>query len=233
MLDFHKFDVLTFDCYGTLIDWETGILKAVRNVLRRHSLEFDDQSILDAYARAEAKYEAAAYEPYTDVLRKVMKEMSAELLIEPTDAELGAIARSIPDWRPFPDTIRSLRRLKQRYQLGIISNIDDDLFQFTAERLEVPFDFVVTAQQAESYKPSHNNFQMALGRIGGQKDKVLHVAQSIYHDIVPARDLGLTTVWVNRRSKQEGSGATPPAEGKADFEVPDLESFADVVESLA
>ncbi|MCZ6767416.1 MAG: haloacid dehalogenase type II [bacterium] len=233
MLDFRKFKVLTFDCYGTLIDWESGIVRAVRNVLKNHQLEFDDRSILEAYARAEAKIESGAYEPYKKVLRRVMTEMSAELLIEPSDDERDALALSVRDWKPFPDTVRALKRLGERYQLAIISNIDDDLFQYSAEHLEVPFDWVITAQQAESYKPSHNNFQMAFGRMGFPKEKILHVAQSIYHDIVPARQLGLSTVWVNRRAKQEGWGATPPADGKPDLEVPDLESLADMVEGAA
>ena len=233
MLDFQKFKVLTFDCYGTLIDWESGILHAVRKVLKNHQLEFDDQTILEAYARAEAKIEAGAYEPYKRVLRRVVATMSAELLVEPSEEERDALARSVRNWKPFPDTVGALKRLKERYSLAIISNIDDDLFQYSAEHLEVPFDWVITAQQAESYKPSHNNFQMAFGRMGFPKKEILHVAQSMYHDIVPARQLGVSTVWVNRRGNQGGWGATLPAEGKPDLEVPDLASLADLMELTA
>ncbi len=233
MLDFRKFKVLTFDCYGTLIDWESGILRAVRKVLKNHQLEFDDQTILEAYARAEAKIQAGAYEPYKRVLRRVMATMSAELLVDPSEEERDALARSVRDWKPFPDTVGALKRLKERYSLAIISNIDDDLFQYSAEYLEVPFDWVVTAQQAESYKPSHNNFEMAFGRMGFPKKEILHVAQSMYHDIVPARQLGVSTVWVNRRGNQVGWGATLPADGKPDLEVPDLESLADLMELTA
>ena len=233
MLDFRKFKVLTFDCYGTLIDWESGILRAVRNVLKNHQLELDDQSILEAYARAEAKIEAGAYEPYKRVLRRVMAAMSAELLVEPSEEERDALARSVRDWKPFSDTVDALKRLKERYSLAIISNIDDDLFQYSAEYLEVPFDWVITAQQAESYKPSHNNFQMAFGRMGFPKEEILHVAQSIYHDIVPARQLGVSTVWVNRRATRDGWGATPPADGRPDLEVPDLESLAEMIDLTA
>ena len=133
-------------------------------------------------------------------------------------------------WKPFPDTVAALKKLKSRYKLAIISNTDDDLFADTARLLEVSFDWVITAQQAGSYKPSHHNFKLALERIALPPEQVLHVAQSIYHDIVPARELGLATVWVNRRAGKHGEGATKAAQGQPDLEVPDLKTLAEMAE---
>lgn len=142
---------------------------------------------------------------------------------------MDALPNSLQFWPPFPDTTEALLRLKARYKLAIISNVDDDLFAASARQLGVPFDHVITAQQVRSYKPSHNNFERALERVGVAREQVLHVAQSVYHDIVPARALGLSTVWVNRRRGLSGSGATLPAEGRPDLEVPDLKSLADLL----
>jgi 2-haloacid dehalogenase len=121
-----------------------------------------------------------------------------------------------------------LQRLKTKYQLAIISNTDDDLFAGTARKLAIDFDHVITAQQAKSYKPSHHNFQLAMEKIGLPADRILHVGQSIYHDVVPARSMGLATVWVTRRRVKEGVAATLPASGQPDLEVPDLKTLADV-----
>jgi 2-haloacid dehalogenase len=145
-----------------------------------------------------------------------------------SEAERRALPESMANWQPFPDTVAALQRLKTRYSLNIISNVDDDLFAASARRLQVQFDQVTTAQQAHSYKPSSNNFLLALQKIGIPREEVLHVGQSIYHDVVPAQELGLATVWVNRRSPCPGAGATKPAEAKPDLEVPDLKTLADL-----
>ena len=131
------------------------------------------------------------------------------------------------DWPAFPDSAPALLALHNRYKLAIISNIDDDLFAMSAPRLGVQFDWIITAQQAQSYKPALHNFQMAMARIGVPPRHILHVAQSLYHDIAPARSLGLSTVWVNRRQAQPGWGATPPAQAQPDAEVPDLRTLAE------
>jgi 2-haloacid dehalogenase len=226
MLDFSQFEILTFDCYGTLIDWESGILRAVKPVFRRHGIEADDRKILEMYAQIEAKFEEGEYLRYGLVLRLVMTEMSLRLRFDADVAELDCLSRSLGDWEPFPDTVGALERLKSRYKLAVVSNVDGRLFEATSRRLGIDFDWVITAEQAGAYKPSHKLFELALERIGVPRDRVLHVAQSIYHDVIPAKALGLSTVWVNRRKGQEGSGATAPATGEADLEVRDLESLA-------
>ena len=128
-------------------------------------------------------------------------------------------------WKPFSDTVEALEALKERYKLAIISNVDDGLFALTACHLEVEFDWIITAEQVGTYKPSKNNFEIALERMGIQKGKLLHAAESLFHDIAPATELGISTVWVHRRTEKEGFGATPPAGAKPDLEVPDLKTL--------
>jgi 2-haloacid dehalogenase len=141
-------------------------------------------------------------------------------------AEVDSLHESVPAWPPFADTVAAMRELQKRYKLVIISNIDDDLFAGTRKHLGVEFDGVITAEQAKSYKPSLNNFEMALRTLGISPDRLLHAGQSIYHDVVPARSLGISTVWVNRRSARPGVGAVRAAAGRPDLEVPDLASLA-------
>lgn len=222
MLDFDALATLTFDCYGTLIDWESGILDAVRPILEPLGLRQSDDEILATYAELETAEEAGPYRPYKVLLRSVVTRLGERLGFEVDARELDCLSSSIAGWRPFPDTVDSLRRLKTRFQLAIVSNIDRDLFEASARRLEVPFDWVVTAEDARAYKPSRAVFERALRTIGHPRERILHVAQSVYHDIVPAGALGLATVWVNRRHDKAGAGATPPATGTPDLEVPDL-----------
>jgi 2-haloacid dehalogenase len=226
MLDLSRFEVLTFDCYGTLIDWESGILRALRPVLQHHRIEADDRKLLETFGELEAKFEEGDYLRYAMVLRLVMTEMSLRLRFDADIAELDCLPRSIGNWEPFPDTVDALRRLKSRYKLAIVSNVDDRLFAATSARLGIDFDWIITAEQAGVYKPSHSIFALALDRIGVPHDRVLHVAQSIYHDVIPAKAMGLSAVWVNRRRGKAGSGATYPATAQADLEVPDLETLA-------
>ena len=229
MLDFSRFRVLTFDCYGTLIDWESGILDFFRPLLGRHGKALTDDDVLQLYAELESESERGSYVTYREVLRSVVHGFGLRLDFPVTPVEVGALPASLPDWRPFPDTVAALRRLKSRYQLAVISNIDDDLFAGTARRLEVPFDFVVTAQQVRSYKPSPNNFRQAIARIGLPQEQILHCAQSRFHDVAPARSLGLATVWVNRRTgKATPWGASVPSEAQPDLEVPDLKTLAEL-----
>jgi 2-haloacid dehalogenase len=161
------------------------------------------------------------------VLRMVLEGFGERLGFVPTQTELEHFAASVPAWPPFPDSVPALQALHKKYQLAIISNIDDDLFAMSAPHLHVQFDWIITAQQAQSYKPSLHNFRMALARIGVPPQKILHVAQSLYHDIAPARTLGLSTVWINRRHAQPGFGATPPAPAQPDLEVPDMRTLAE------
>ncbi|MBD2070803.1 haloacid dehalogenase type II [Leptolyngbya sp. FACHB-671] len=233
MLDFSQYEALTFDCYGTIINWEQGILEAIKPVLAAYQFEIDDSQILELFAQLEGEIEAGEYQSYRSVLGQVMQQFGEKLGFAPTSDQLNCLADSIQNWQPFPDSIDALKRLKQQFKLVIISNIDDDLFAFTAKRLGVPFDFVITAFQAKSYKPSTHNFEFAFEKTGIPRDKILHVAQSIYHDIVPAKALGLSTVWVNRRNDQAGFGATLPASSQPDLEIPNLETLAKLAEGTA
>jgi 2-haloacid dehalogenase len=226
MLDFDRFTHLTFDCYGTLIDWERGILAALRPVLDRHGIAISDAAALELYGELESAAESGPYRPYRDVLTTVMDGFGERLGFAPTDDERAALVASVGDWPPFPDTVEALRALAGRFRLVILSNIDDDLFALSARHLGVAFAAVVTAQQVGSYKPDPRNFRALLDRLDTAPDRVLHVAQSLFHDIAPAKALGLTTVWVNRRHDRPGSGATPPATARPDLEVPDLRTLA-------
>ena len=231
MLDFRRFDVITFDCYGTLIDWETGLLEALRPMREAAQLRATDDEVLAAYALLESTLESGDYMRYRDVLRGVMRGLTQRFGAAADKVDLDALAKSLPDWPPFPDTVQSLRRLKKHYQLGILSNTDDDLFSETARVLQVPFDFVITAEQVGTYKPSHRNFVHAHQIIGVPKEKWLHVAQSRFHDIAPARALGISNVWVNRRHDKDGEGATAMSAAQPDLAVPDLKTLADLVDA--
>ncbi|MEG4023977.1 HAD-IA family hydrolase [Microcoleus sp. S13C4] len=136
---------------------------------------------------------------------------------------------SIKNWQPFPDTVAALTALKQKYKVAVISNIDDDFFAATAKHLKFEFDWLITAEKVRSYKPSTRNFEIALETMGISTDKLLHVAQSIYHDIVPAASMGISTVWVNRKHDKAEFGATLPASGQPDLEVPDLKTLIEAI----
>jgi len=230
-MDFSRFTTISFDCYGTLIDWESGILSALRAVLASHGQSLSDGDILELYAEFEAQAESGPHQSYRDVLQSVVRAFAERLHFAATVAETRSLAESVSAWRPFADTVPALRELQQRYKLMVISNIDDDLFAATRKHLDVEFTAVITAQQAGSYKPSLNNFQLALRTLEISPDGLLHAGQSIYHDVVPARSLGISTVWVNRKSARPGIGAVRPSaalasEQRPDLEVPDLATLA-------
>ena len=226
MIDFTRPRVLTFDCYGTLIDWETGIFSALHPILAAHGKQMTDSALLELYSELELKAEQGEYLPYRDVLQSVVRGFGERLGFVPTEAEARSLPESLRTWQPFPDTVEALRKLKGRYRLAIISNIDDDLFASTAPKLGVAFDHVITAQQARCYKPGAKIFKLAQDRIGVQPEHWLHVGQSIYHDVIPAKSLGISTVWVNRSSPRPGAGATKAASGKPDLEVSNLADLA-------
>ncbi len=230
MIDADSYEVISFDCYGTLIDWESGIISGLRPVLASHGVDASDEDILALHAETEHALQSSSvpgsYVKYRHVLGEEVREAGRRWGFEPDPSEVGALADSLRHWEPFPDTVEALRRLKGRYRLAIISNVDDGLFALTACRLEVEFDWIVTAEQAGTYKPSTNNFEVAMNRMGVAPERLLHAAESLFHDVVPARELGLSTVWVHRRAGKQGFGATPPADAEPDFVVPDLETLA-------
>jgi 2-haloacid dehalogenase len=232
-VDADKYEVLSFDCYGTLVDWEAGIVSGLRPVLRAHGVEASDEEILDLHAGTEHRLQSVSgrggYVKYRDVLGEEVREAGRRWGFGPSPSEVAALPDSVRYWLPFPDTVNALQVLKSRYRLAIISNVDDGLFALTARYLEVEFDYIITAEQAGTYKPSLGNFELALERIGAAPERILHVAESLFHDHVPARKLGLDTAWIHRRADRGGFGATPPAEADFDIEVPDLESLVFVL----
>ncbi|WP_392532778.1 haloacid dehalogenase type II [Nostoc sp. C117] len=229
MIDFHQYKALTFDCYGTLIDWENGILEALKPLLLAHNSDLNDDQILELFAEFEAELEQGEYIQYREVLRRIIQKFGERIGFEPTTDELNSLPDSIQYWLPFPDTVEALRALKQKFKLVIISNVDDDLFAFSAKHLEVEFDRIITAEQVKSYKPSLNNFRFAIERINLPLEQILHVAASVYHDIIAAKSLGLSTVWVNRRGEKEGVSANIPIISQPDLEVPDLRTFTALI----
>jgi 2-haloacid dehalogenase len=231
-IDFDRFSVLTFDCYGTLIDWETGIINALEPALAEMGVKIGTEEMLTKYAEYESKLESGPFQPYTDVLRGVMSEFAREYQFELNDSLKDTLADSVGYWPPFDDTVESLKALHSKYKLAVVSNIDDDLFLKTARLLQVEFDYLVTARQVGAYKPDKRMFEKAIERIGLPRQEILHVAQSLFHDVAPAKELGLTTVWINRRAGRTGSGATPPAKATPDAEYPDLKSVATAVGAL-
>jgi 2-haloacid dehalogenase len=227
-LDFARFDALTFDCYGTLIDWEAGIAGGLQAVIGGAGIEATDDDLLERYARHEAVLEAGPYQTYRMILAEAMRRVCAEVGVEPPDEDVARFAGGVGEWPAFADSTDALRALAGRFRLGVITNCDDELFAGSQRRLGVTFDWVITAEQARNYKPSLANFELAFERIGLPRERILHVAQSLFHDHVPAKSLGLTTVWIDRRRDRPGFGATPPAEATPDLVAPDMASFAEV-----
>jgi 2-haloacid dehalogenase len=226
-LDLDRFDVLTFDCYGTLIDWEAGLGVALREALPG-LIGVSDDGLLEEYAAHEAAAERGPYQSYRRVLADGLHGVADAHGLAVTEEVVSRFSESVRDWPAFPDSSEALRRLQQRFRLGVITNCDTDLFLASSERLDVVFDWVVTAEMAASYKPSLRNFELAFDMIPVPPERILHVAQSLYHDHVPAKQLGLATVWIDRRRANPGFGATPPAEATPDATYADLASFADV-----
>ncbi len=227
MLDFSRFDWLSFDCYGTLIDWETGLLGYLRPLLQQKGCTISDTEILALYSEFEPCRQAGHFRCYREVLADVVRDFACELRFEVSDSEAIGLAESIRGWQPFADTVPGLQRLHSRYKLAVLSNIDNDLFAYTAPKLGVPLNAVVTAQQVHSYKPSLNNFEALLRRYAIPRERLLHVAESLYHDVAPAHSLGIRTVWVNRRQGKDAA-ASRLADVKPDLEVPDVGSLAEL-----
>jgi len=210
---------LTFDCYGTLIDWEAGMIAALRPLLARHGVTLSDDEIITVAHDLERPLCQPPFRPYKAVLAGVVEGFGQRFGFPVGGAERDLLASSIPSWRPFPDTVQALRALRRRYMLAIISNIDDDLFAATARQLGVPFDAVVTAGQARCYKPDRAIFEEALRRLGVEPGSVTHVAEGAT-EIAPARQLGCATVWVRRNGRSARLLTEAP-----DAEVADLQSL--------
>lgn len=217
-IDASKYATLTFDCYGTLIDWESGITGYLQPLLARYDVHVIDEFLLEAFAELEPQLQAEGG-AYREVLARLLQRLGERLAFQPKPEELAGFAGSIAHWPAFDDTVEALAALAGHFELAVVSNIDDDLFAQSTKLLQAPFAHVVTAQQAQAYKPNPKVFELALSRV---KAPVLHVAQSRFHDIVPATAAGLDTVWINRPSK----GAAKPVEASPSWTFTSMAEFA-------
>jgi 2-haloacid dehalogenase len=226
------FKVLSFDCYGTLIDWESGIVTALAPLLRRVGAGFDNEAVLAEFAAHESAQQAATPDmPYAELLSHVHARLAGAWGVADDPAENARFGASVGDWPAFPDTVAALHSLHQRYRLVILSNVDRQSFQATQTRLGVPFHAIYTAQDIGSYKPDARNFAYLIERLaqdGFQKSDILHVAQSLFHDHAPANAVGLASAWIDRRHGASGWGATvpPPPGVRYDFRFTSLAELA-------
>ena len=231
------FDALSFDCYGTLIDWEAGLLGVLRPWADARGLAIRDEALLTAYGTHEAEAETSnPGDRYPLILARSFRAMGEELGAEVSDAEAERLGASVPDWPAFADSAEALARLERRYRLIILSNIDRASFAASNRRLGVTFTSILTAEDIGSYKPSPRNFEALLaevGRLGIRKERLLHVAQSLFHDHVPAKAAGLSTAWINRRHADPGWGATPQPEAPVmpDWTFPSMGALADAADA--
>ena len=231
------FEALSFDCYGTLIDWEAGLSAVLVPWARERGLDLTEEQLLTAYASVEAAVEQEhPTDLYRDVLARGMRLLGDQLGAEATDADATRLANSVPDWPAFPDSHDALVALGKRFKLIILSNVDRVSFAGSNKRLNVKFTTVLTAQDIGSYKPTQRNFEALaeeVNRLGVAPGKLLHVAQSLFHDHVPAKRVGLPTVWINRRNARPGWGATPEPSAPVtpDWEFPSMQAFAAAVEA--
>ena len=217
---------LTFDCYGTLIDWEQGLLSALKPWLVRSGGNASAEALLRSFVTHEARIEAGSWRPYREVLRGVMSGIAFDLGIALRESDAGLLADSLPSWPPFPDTVTGLTVLSKAYKLVIVSNIDDDLITATQKELKVTFAEVITAEQVRSYKPAMAHFREVPRRLGVPVGRILHVAQSLYHDHAPAQRLGFRTAWVKRPSLLSRTGLAPEAHVQPNLVFPDLKTLA-------
>jgi len=233
-MDFGQFTTLSFDCYGTLIDWETGIIDALRTWRKRSGLTESDERLLELFGSAEMVEEREHPDAlYPMILAGVLRRMGRDLRAEPNVAEVEMFSRSVPEWPAFADSQGALAYLKKHFKLAILSNVDRRSFTGSNRRLGVDFDLIVTAQDVGTYKPDLGNFRRLLAeleKLGATQDQVLHIAQSLRHDIEPAKQIGLATVWVDRRHAKKGLGATAPPAGDAtpDLRVTSLAEFVKI-----
>lgn len=231
------FKVLTFDCYGTLIDWETGILQALRPWLKRENKTLSDSKILEEFAKQESEQEKQTpHAPYPNILYHVHQALAKRWNIPSTENDAKLFSECVKHWPVFPDSAKALAKLKQHFKLVILSNIDNDSIKSSVAKLGITFDHIYTAQDIGSYKPDIKNFEyliQKLNKSGIHQNQILHTAQSLFHDHVPAKKLGLATCWIDRRHNQAGWGATPPppTEIKPDFYFKSLGEMAEHAEA--
>lgn len=230
------FKALTFDCYGTLIDWESGMIDALKPLTRRVGRGLSRNEILEAHARHEASQQRwTPGKRYSDLLAAVHKRLAEEWGVVASHEECVAYGKSVKDWPAFADSADALRYLKSHYKLIILSNVDNESFSFSNKKLGVDFDAIYTAQDIGSYKPSERNFDYMLEKLGTirlAKGQILHTAESMFHDHAPANRLGLASCWIYRRHADQGFGATmnPGDMPAVDFR---FDSMADLAKAHA
>ena len=212
---------ITFDCYGTLIDWERGAREVFAELASRHHLTTSPQEIFDRWEEIQFRLIQGPYRRYREILRQSLCETLREFGANPSESDGDLLADRLPTWKPFPEVPEALKRLKSRCKLGIISNIDNDLIDATAPQLGVTFDAVITAEQAQAYKPNPAPFQLALEKLGAAPSAILHTAFGFRYDLGPARHAGMRTALVRR------SGQSVPDGISADIEVGSLEELAE------
>jgi 2-haloacid dehalogenase len=227
------FDVLSFDCYGTLIDWESGLYAALAPLRSRVEGHISRDVVLEAFALRESSQQSLTPEmPYSDLLAEVHGQLAAGWGVTRDLTEDTAFGQSVGDWPPFPDTVEALQYLKKHYRLVVLSNVDHVSFAVTGRCLAVAFDSIYTAQDIGSYKPDPRNFAYLLARQADQgtaRERILHVAQSLFHDHAPANAAGLASAWIDRRYDRGGSGATAPVsvDVRYDFRFASLIALAE------
>ena len=224
-MDFKQFEIISFDCYGTLIDWRSSVLDIIKPVLLDYSIEMPDTEIFNLFLEADRDTISKDYITYREVLTRIMENIGEILNLNLQQKDRECLVDRFGDWYPFPDSHNALVTLQEKFKLAIISNVDDEMFNLTMRCIGIKFEHIITAKQVQSYKPSHKNFNTALEIFGLPKEKVLHVAQSIHHDIKPTNELGWNNVWVNRYNEPE---RIDPAEFP-DLEVPDLASLVKII----
>jgi 2-haloacid dehalogenase len=236
-MKFDDFRVLTFDCYGTLIDWEAGILEVLRPWILKAGISESDAEILGAFGEAESAAEHDLPKAlYPEVLRATHARIAKHFGVEGDFGVADLLGRSVGDWPAFADTTEALKRLQRKFKLIVVSNVDRESFARTQKELGIIFDAVVTAEEVGAYKPDAKMFLRAMEvakEFGAGRENILHVAQSLYHDHVPAKSFGLKTAWVRRPSKRGEFGATrdPGVDVKPDLVAYSMKEFVDVIES--
>jgi putative hydrolase of the HAD superfamily len=234
-MDLTQFKALSFDCYGTLIDWESGLAAVLSPWARSEGLSLSDEELLLAYSTHEAAVAAEPFRLYPDVLAEAFRRTGAELGRSVSSSWAERLGASVPDWPAFPDSADALARLASRYELIILSNVHRAGFAGSNLRLRGSFAAIITAEDVGAYKPAPAHFRAldtTLESLGIERSGLLHVAQSLFHDHVPAKREGLPSVWINRRRDKPGWGATPQPSGEFsyDLEFGSMGEFADAVE---
>ncbi|MBI4469682.1 MAG: HAD hydrolase-like protein [Acidobacteria bacterium] len=214
-------ETLTFDCYGTLIDWEKGIAEAFQFEASHDGVDLEPEKLIETYMAEETAVELASYKPYREVLAETALRVASKLGWNLPPGRADFLSESLPGWTPFPDANPALERLQHRFRLGLLSNVDDDLLEATLRHFHVPFELIVTASQVKSYKPRVGHFIEAQRRAGSSR--LYHAAQSYYHDIVPCHAMGIGSFWINRKDEEL------PGEAEPTVEVPNLAELADAM----